>query len=396
MIDLSFISIPIIVIVNAYCFLWVFLSIVYLTRKAEVDDPLLQDHFVSVILPARDEERVIQNIIADLKAQTYKKLEIIVLAHNCKDKTYEKALETAKSVEVPVKVYKLTTSEVGKGIGLQYGLEKSKGDLIIYFDSDSVVPSIYIEGLIGWIERGYDAVQGNIVGSNPRYNRLTFLQHLENLIFMRIFWGGKHRLGLPAGLGGTGVMVKREVLDAVGGYQNVLIEDFDLFMRLNLGGFKVAYAENCFIYDEKVPSWRKLIRQRSRWMAGHFQLIKRYPIKTHLKLFLKNPIDFLQLFSPIFLLSLLIVTLLGFFRLFLPITYWETPLIIWLILTLFMNFLFAMVLKRQRIGFRQSCKYLPVLYLFCLHWYAAFVKSFFINGWSDTKTEHGLIGVPKT
>jgi len=389
MIDLSFISVPLIIIINLYCFLWIFLSIVYLTCKTEVDDPPLQDHFVSAILPARDEERVIQNIIEDLKHQTYKNLEVIVVAHNCKDQTYERALEVCESSGISIKVYKLTTKDVGKGIGLQYGLQKSRGDLVVYFDSDSKVPSTYIERLIKWFERGYDAVQGNIVGKNPNFNKLTFFQHLENLIFMRIFWGGKHKLGLPAGLGGTGVMVKREALDVIGGFKNVLIEDFDLFIRLNLAGFKVAYAENCFIYDEKVPSWGRLIRQRSRWMAGHFELIKRYSPKTHLKLFVKNPIDFLQLFSPVFMLSLWAVAFMSFFVLF-PITYWTIPLIFWVSVTLLVNFLFTLVLKQQGVGVLQSCKYLTLFYLFCLHWYVVFVKSFFVHGWSDTKTEHGF------
>jgi len=390
MIDLSVISIPLIIIINTYCFLWIFLSTVYLTRKAEVGDPPLQDHFVSVILPARDEERVIHNIIEDLKRQTYKNLEVIVVAHNCQDKTYEKALEASESSEIPIKVYQLTTKDVGKGIGLQYGLEKSRGDLVVYFDSDSGVPPTYIGGLMEWIERGYDAVQGNIVAKNPHYNKLTFLQHLEFSIFPKIFCGGKHRLGLSSGIGGTGVMLTKESLDAIGDFRNVLVEDYDLFLRLTCHGFKVAYAEDCIVYDEKVPSWRGLLKQRARWIAGHLQVLRDYSPKEYLKILLKSPIDFLNLFSPICMLALFGSLILSLLRLFPMFTFLGTPFIFWVGITVFTNFLFSMVLIRQNFSLASALISPYVLYAFSLHWYVAFIKAFFVHGWSDTKTEHGF------
>jgi len=388
MVDLSFISIPVMIVVNAYTLMWGLLAILYLTRKVGRSDPPLGNHLVSVILPARNEERVIKSIINDLKNQTYKNIEIIVVAHNCTDRTYESALETQSS-EIPVRVFRLDTKEVGKGLGLRYAQEFCKGDLIAYFDSDSRVPETFIASMIEWIERGYDCVQGKIVCANPNKNIITFLQHIEFLIYPKIFCGGKHRLGLNSGIGGTGVVIKRSALDQIGGFRNVLIEDFDLVMRLNLEGFRIAYAEEAVVYDEKVADMVGLVRQRARWIAGHRQLWKLYSFKEKIEL-LKSPIDFLYFFNPVCLVALIAhFTLEGVNFLFpYQVSYFATPWFFWVSLTLIINCLFSLVLHEEKIGLLKEIAYPYVLFVFSLHWFLALGKSFFIRGWVDTKTDH--------
>ncbi len=388
MIDLSFISIPTIIIVNAYSIMWIVLSLVYIFQKVDIKDPPVSNHLVSVILPARNEERVIKNIIADLKNQTYKNIEIIVIAHNCTDKTCKAALET-QSPDMVVKVIKLNTKEVGKGLGLQHALHFVSGDLVAYFDSDSKVPTTFIESMIEWLERGYDGVQSKIVGSNSKKNIITFLQNIEFLIYPKIYCGGKQRLGVNSGIGGTGVMVKKSVLEKIGGFRNVLIEDFDLMIRLSLNGYRIAYAEDVVVYDEKVPTVSGLLRQRSRWMAGHFQLWKIYSIKEKLKL-MKSPIDFMYFFNPACMIAIMIffvLECLGF--LFAKqVTFFAAPWYFWISTTVILNLLFSLVLRKEKIGLIKELLYPYLIFVFSAHWFLVFARSFFIKGWVDTKTEH--------
>lgn len=388
MVDLSFISIPVLIVVNAYTLMWGLLAIVYLTRKVNSIDPPLGDHLVSIILPARNEERVIKNIIGDLKVQTYKNIEIVVVAHNCTDRTYENALET-QCPEIPIRVYELDTDEVGKGLGLQYAFGFCKGDLIAYFDSDSRVPETFVASMVEWIERGYDGVQSKIMGKNPKKNLITFLQHIEFLIYPKIFCGGKLRLGLNSGIGGTGVIIKRSALEQIGGFRNVLIEDFDLLMRLSMNSFRIAYAEDAIVYDEKIPDIRGLLKQRSRWIAGHRELWGLYSFRQKVSL-LKSPIDFLYFFNPICILALMTYFALESAHFLFPqqIGYFATPWFFWITLTLMINCLFSLVLHREKIGLLSAILYPYVLFLFSFHWFVAFVKSFFIRGWADTKTDH--------
>jgi cellulose synthase/poly-beta-1,6-N-acetylglucosamine synthase-like glycosyltransferase len=264
MYDLSFLSLPLVLILNLYVCLWFFLAIIYLTRKSSFTHPTSQKHFVSVIVPARNEEAVICNLILDLKSQTYKNMEVIVVCHNCTDKTFEKVSQVAENSSLPTKVYKLKTQKPGKALALQYGLSHSHGEFIAYFDADNHIEKNVIEKMVECIESGFDGVQAKITSKNPNTNNLTLLQHIEFLIYGPIFCGGKHKIGLNAGIGGTGVMVRRIALEKIGGFRNVLIEDFDLHLRLTIKGFKIGYAEHVNVYDEKVTQWRFLIKQRAR------------------------------------------------------------------------------------------------------------------------------------
>jgi cellulose synthase/poly-beta-1,6-N-acetylglucosamine synthase-like glycosyltransferase len=388
MVDLSFISIPVMIVVNTYTMMWGLLAIVYLTRKVNRTDSSSENHLVSIILPARNEERVIKSIIDDLKNQTYKNIEIIVIAHNCTDRTYGNALET-QCPEIPIRVYELDTDEVGKGLGLQYALGLCKGDLIAYFDSDSRVPKTFVASMVEWIDRGYDGVQSKIIGRNPKRNFITFLQHIEFLIYPKIFCGGKLRLGFNSGIGGTGVIIRSSALNQIGGFRNVLIEDFDLLMRLSLNSFRIAYAEDAVVYDEKIPDIRGLLRQRSRWIAGHRELWRLYSFREKVNL-LKSPIDFLYFFNPICVLALITYFALESAHFLFPhqVSYFATPWFFWIALTLIMNCLFSLVLHREKIGILSEILYPYVLFVFSLHWFVALVKSFFIRGWVDTKTDH--------
>lgn len=392
MYDLSFLSLPVVLILNLYIFLWLFLAVIYLTRKSHFTHPSSQKqqkHFVSVIVPSRNEETVIDNLILDLKDQTYRNMEIIVVCHNCTDKTFEKASQAAENSPIPVKVYKLNTEETGKALALRYGLSHSHGQLIAYFDADNHIEKNTIEKMVECIESGFDGVQAKITSKNPNINKLTLLQHIEFLIYGPIFCGGKHRVGLNAGIGGTGVMIKRNALEKVGGFRNVLIEDFDLHLRLTMKGFRIGYAEHISVYDEKVTQWRFLIKQRARWIAGYFQLLRLH-FKDQFNLLRRDPIAFIYLYNPLCTLGLLGSFMLTIAKLVFPqLTYISTPLLVWIPEMIFLNLLFTLILHRQKFSVTKSLFYPYLLFIFSLHWFIALAKAPFIKGWSDTKTPHG-------
>jgi cellulose synthase/poly-beta-1,6-N-acetylglucosamine synthase-like glycosyltransferase len=76
-------------------------------------------------------------------------------------------------------------------------------------------------------------------------------------------------------LGGNTVFIKRSVLDEVGGWDgNMLAEDCDLGVRLSTLGHqvKVAYDPSLATREETPDSVRVLVKQRTRWALGFFQV----------------------------------------------------------------------------------------------------------------------------
>jgi len=114
--DMSFISIPTIIIVNVNVLIWITFLLAYAKSRRCKNDFIDSsnnnpDELVSAIVPACNEEKVIGDVIRDLDSQTYRNLEIIVVVHNSKDCTYEQA-RSVKTVH-PSLIVKLHTKEAG-------------------------------------------------------------------------------------------------------------------------------------------------------------------------------------------------------------------------------------------------------------------------------------------
>ncbi len=106
--------------------LWFVMQIGFLLiGKAIIDASFhIRESVVSIIIPARNEESVINRTISSCLAQTYENIEILVICHNCTDKTY---LAASKSNDRRVRVFDLKTHQAGKGLALDYGMEQSRG-----------------------------------------------------------------------------------------------------------------------------------------------------------------------------------------------------------------------------------------------------------------------------
>ena len=80
---------------------------------------------ISVVIPAKNEGPTIRNIILEAKKYAY---EIIVIDGSSKDDTRKIAREEGAKV--------FQDSGRGKGIAVRHGIEKARGDIIVFLDGD--------------------------------------------------------------------------------------------------------------------------------------------------------------------------------------------------------------------------------------------------------------------
>ncbi|TYB51582.1 glucosyl-3-phosphoglycerate synthase [Nonomuraea sp. PA05] len=112
------------------------------------------DTTVSVVLPARDEERTVGGIVAairrDLVERTPLVDEILVVDSNSTDATAQRARDAGARVVAQREVLPHLPPLTGKGEALWKGLAACKGDIVVYIDADlrSFGPH-YVSGLIG-------------------------------------------------------------------------------------------------------------------------------------------------------------------------------------------------------------------------------------------------------
>jgi cellulose synthase/poly-beta-1,6-N-acetylglucosamine synthase-like glycosyltransferase len=175
---------------------------------------------VSIIIPVRNEEEVIRNTIVYILSQTYKNIEIIMVSHNSTDRTCEQA----RVADEKVRVYDFQTALQGKGAALNYGVDDANGEYICVVDSDGKLAPNFLENAMPLFDEGYAAVHGLIDSSNKDYNIIMQLLTLEGDLYSKIFMAARAYFDNRVPLGGTGLIIKKNILIKVGKFTNSLID----------------------------------------------------------------------------------------------------------------------------------------------------------------------------
>jgi cellulose synthase/poly-beta-1,6-N-acetylglucosamine synthase-like glycosyltransferase len=266
---------------------------------------------VSVMIPARNEEHVIERILQRMTELTYpkEKFEVIVIDDASTDRTGEKAKLFAKNYSF-IHLVQRDPAEGGRGKpeALNYGLKHVSGELIYCFDADYYPQRDIIEKLTAcFTDPKVGAVQGRVTVLNEPNSLVTRLVALERTGGYRVDQFARNELELISQFGGTVGGFRRSLIEQLGGWDpNMLAEDTDLTFRIYLAGFKVKYVNDADCYEEAVENWRSYWQQRSRWAKGHMQCAFRHvwPLIKSKNLRLRQKVDgFLLLnvyFVPIF------------------------------------------------------------------------------------------------
>jgi cellulose synthase/poly-beta-1,6-N-acetylglucosamine synthase-like glycosyltransferase len=236
---------------------------------------------VSVMIPARNEEHVIERILQRMTELTYpkEKFEVIVIDDASIDRTGEKAKMFAEN-HTYMRVVHRDPAEGGKGKpeALNCGLKHVSGEIIYCFDADYYPQRDIIEKLTACFRNPkVGAVQGRVTVLNEPHSLVTRLVALERTGGYRVDQFARNELELISQFGGTVGGFRRSLIESLGGWDpDILAEDTDLTFRIYLAGFKVKYVNDADCYEEAVENWRSYWRQRSRWAKGHMQCAFRH------------------------------------------------------------------------------------------------------------------------
>ncbi|NFD78701.1 glycosyltransferase [Clostridium botulinum] len=243
----------------------------------------------ALIVAAHNEELVIGNIIESLKMMDYdKKLyDIFVIADNCTDKTAEIARKKGAIVRE-----RFDKKRRGKGYALEwmfniiFKMEK-KYDAIAVFDADNLVHKNFLKEMNKKMCKGYKVVQGYLDSKNPEDTWITGSYSIAFWSCNRMFQLARYNLGLSSQLGGTGFCIDTDILKELGWGATCLTEDLEFSCKIILNGYKVGWAHDAIIYDEKPLTLSQSWRQRKRWMQGFADVSSRYFFKL-MKKAIKN------------------------------------------------------------------------------------------------------------
>ncbi|MEM2953916.1 MAG: glycosyltransferase family 2 protein [Candidatus Bathyarchaeia archaeon] len=288
---------------------------------------------VSILIPARNEERVIGRILQRMTELTFPKdkLQVIVIDDGSTDKTGIIA-EQYSMMHPYILVVKRGKDDGGRGkaSALNAGIKWADGEIILCFDADYYPQKDIVEKLVKeFKDPKVGAVQGRVVVLNEPQNFVTRLVALERIGGYRVDQEARDALGLITQFGGTVGGFKRTLLESLGGWdENILAEDTDLTFRVYLAGYKVKYVGDAECYEEAVENWRAYWRQRYRWARGHMQCAFKHWLKVlkSKELGLKEKIDGLLLLNVYFLPVIVLFSwMIGALLMFLKIWQYFSP-----------------------------------------------------------------------
>ena len=220
-----------------------------------------------VVIPAHDEERVIGNLVSDLRGQDFpaSHCRIWVLADRCRDRTAHVAERGG------ARVAKRRRGPEGKGELLKWHLsDHPLGDdeALVVLDADNRVAADFLSRLTHALDNGAQVVQASVLPSNPDASPIAAAAGLGDWMAREMIYKKRASRGQLVELGGTGLCVTARALSASGGWTGSFAEDLDLTVRLLMAGHQVEYLPGVRVWDEKPVDLRSAVGQRRRWASG--------------------------------------------------------------------------------------------------------------------------------
>lgn len=270
----------VIAVIFFVCYTYQFLYIpVPWLRKARPHGPA-KDNRYAVLICARNEQRVIGDLIASLRGQTYSQglLSIFVLADNCTDDTAMVARVAGANV-----YERFNQVQVGKGYALQELLEHLEQDYpqgfdgYFVFDADNILAPNYVEAMNRTFSDGHDIVTSYRNSKNYGDNWISAGYALWFLRESRYLNHARFLLGTSCAVSGTGFLFSRRVLEETGPWPfHLLTEDIQFSVDQVTRGRKIAFCPEAVLYDEQPTTFRQSWNQRLRWSKGYLQVFRGY------------------------------------------------------------------------------------------------------------------------
>ncbi|EDX73837.1 glycosyl transferase, group 2 family protein [Coleofasciculus chthonoplastes PCC 7420] len=230
--------------------------------------------FVSLLVAAKNEEAVIQNLVRMLCNLDYpqERCELWVINDHSTDKTPILLDQLAAEYDQLNVFHRDANATGGKSGALNQVLPLIKGDVIGVFDADAHVTQDLLRRVLPIFNQSrVGAVQVRKAIANGRLNFWTKGQMAE-MALDSYFQNQRTAIGGIGELRGNGQFVRRAALERCGGWnEQTITDDLDLTIRLHLDRWDIRFLEFPAVDEEGVISTLSLWHQRSRWAEGGYQ-----------------------------------------------------------------------------------------------------------------------------
>lgn len=228
----------------------------------------------SVIVPVYNRIDEVDDLLRSLASQTFRDFETIIV----EDGSTAPCRETVDIYKDRLDVRYYYKENEGRSIARNYGIERSKGDMLVFFDSDCVIPADYFEKLDRELSArpldcfgGPDAAHSSFT---PVQKAISFA--MTSFLTTGGIRGGKIQMEkfVPRSFN---MGYSRSVYDSVGGFREMFSEDIDMSTRIRQAGFSIGLIRDAAVYHKRRVDFRKFWRQVHVFGMSRITLKLLYP-----------------------------------------------------------------------------------------------------------------------
>jgi len=240
----------------------------FFTRKFK---PAKKQHKYGIVISARNEEKVIGNLLDSINKQDYPRelLTVFVVADNCTDNTAKIAKKHGAIV-----YERFDDKHKTKGYALEYLFDRIEEDYkrdsfeaYFVFDADNLLKKNYISKMNDAYDSGEKLVTSyrNIKNIDDNWITMSFAVHWLRTI--RQYHRARSVLRLATNIQGTGYLFDASVVKN-GWHYTSLTEDRGLTADAVSQGYRISYQNEAEFYDEQTPKAKVAYNQKLRWSKG--------------------------------------------------------------------------------------------------------------------------------
>lgn len=267
----------------------------------------IPDEFISVLIPFRNEEKNIIKTLKSIESQDYpeERFEVIFIDDHSDDNSKELLKKNISRSNIKViSVPDDYSVKAHKKRAIRYGIENSKGQIIVTTDADCIHNKQWLKTLLSF----FDDQTGFVSGPVKFVESKNLFGRLQELEFAGLVITGAGLIGSnsPTICNAANIAYRKKVFDEVGGFSlqmNLSSGDDELLMQKIFKDtnhkIKFALDKKAVVETEANENLKQFYQQRKRWASKG--------------LFYKNKSLVLRLILIyLFYLSLLIQPILGF------------------------------------------------------------------------------------
>lgn len=255
-----------------------------LMDEIEIDEDEMDYPFVSILIPAHNEGKVIRKTLESVLLLDYPRdrVEVIVINDNSSDDSRE-ILEGIRDENPHANITIINTDAItggkGKSNALNIGYNQSRGDYLVIYDADNTPERASLKYLVTTIvaDDKLGAVIGKFRTRNKNVNLLTKFINIETLCFQWMIQAGRWQLLQLCTIPGTNFIIRKEIIEMIGGWDDKAIaEDTEISFRIYRMGYKIKFMPYAVTWEQEPQTLKIWLKQRTRWAKGNIYVLFKY------------------------------------------------------------------------------------------------------------------------